>query len=58
MGIAMGFEYTILPDGSIFKLDGPEDFVLAREIAKEEAGDIVDHAYSELAWQVYESCDA
>lgn len=51
-------EYTVLPDGSIFKLEGPEDFILAREIAKEEAGDIVDYALSEMAWRVYEGYDA
>lgn len=53
----MGFEFTILPDGSIFKLECPDDFILAREIAKEEAGDIVAYALGELAWRLYESCD-
>lgn len=57
MVIDMSFEYTVLPDGSIFKLDGPEDFVLAREIAKEEAGDIVNYALTGWAWQLYEGYD-
>ena len=54
----VGFEYTILPDGSIFKLTCPEDFREAREIAKDEAGDIYQGALLTQAWNMYEGSDA
>ena len=44
MGEDMGFEYCVLPDGSIFKLSCPGDFVLAREIARDEIGDAAEDA--------------
>ena len=50
-------DYTVLPDGTIFKLECPDDFIEAREIAKEEAGDIYDHALSLQAWRIYEGAD-
>lgn len=38
--IGMGFEYTVLPDGSIFKLDSPKDFIIAAQIVQDEVGDM------------------
>ena len=38
----MGFEYTVLPDGSILKLTCPADFVCAARISQEEIGDLID----------------
>lgn len=39
MGGIMGFEYTVLPDGSIFKLAKPSDYVCAAQIVRDEVGD-------------------
>jgi hypothetical protein len=41
MGI-MGFTYTVLPDGSIFKLERPSDYVCAAQIIADEVGDACD----------------
>jgi 2-C-methyl-D-erythritol 4-phosphate cytidylyltransferase len=38
----MGFEYCVLPDGTIFKLTCPEDFQCAREIIRDEVGNDID----------------
>lgn len=35
----MGFTYTVLPDGSVFKLDKPSDYVCAAQIIADEVGD-------------------
>ena len=55
----MGMQYCILPDGSIFKLTCPEDFCLAREIAREEIGDLAKYVATYLlTWQSGDSAGA
>jgi hypothetical protein len=34
-------DYTVLPDGSVFWLDTPEDYREAQQIIHEEIGDLV-----------------
>jgi len=33
--------FTVLPDGTLFWLDTPEDYVEARQIIHDEVGDII-----------------
>ena len=42
MGATMAMDYTILPDGSIFKLSCPADYVCASQIIQDEVGDMGD----------------
>ena len=39
--------YTILPDGTVFWLDKPEDYIEARQIIHDETADLL----SDTGWQ-------
>jgi hypothetical protein len=59
-GAIMGFQYTILPDGTIFKLSTAKDYVTAAQIIQDEVGDMGEAGEGQMVrpWISLSACDA